>query len=104
MQKLHKKLYASPAEEGKWKKQFAANLDVITKHNALFTAGKTTFQMGLHEYSDKNPADVLKTRTGLKVPKWVFRSIVEFIDWSKLIFFFHRSVKKNKVTVGRKTR
>jgi hypothetical protein len=66
---LHKKLFSSPTEEGKRKKQFAANLDYITKHNALFAAGKTTYQLGLHEYSDKSPEDVVKLRTGLLIPE-----------------------------------
>jgi hypothetical protein len=36
-----------------------ANLDYITKHNALFAAGNVTYKMGLNKYSDKNPQDVL---------------------------------------------
>jgi hypothetical protein len=44
-------------------------IDVITKHNALFAAGKVTYQMGLHEYSDKDPEEILKMRTGLVVPE-----------------------------------
>jgi hypothetical protein len=45
------------------------NLDVINKHNALFTAGEVTYKMGLHEYSDENSEDVIKMRSGVIVPE-----------------------------------
>ncbi|CAL4121643.1 unnamed protein product, partial [Meganyctiphanes norvegica] len=59
-----KKNYANAAEERKRKGIFLSNYKLNEEHNKLYESGRSTFKMGVNEFSDMTFEEVINTMTG----------------------------------------
>ncbi|ENN75478.1 cathepsin L-like proteinase [Dendroctonus ponderosae] len=66
---LHKKIYQSAEAEAQRFEVFKNNLEMIRKHNLEFEQGKTSWKMGVNQFSDLTEEEFKNNVKGILPPK-----------------------------------
>ena len=77
-QSLHGKMYAEEAEVAKRLTTFSRNVDAMLAHNSDFTAGKTSFWMGLTPFADLSVDEYRRTYLKLQTTRRGASALVRF--------------------------
>ena len=69
--KTYNKVYRDVGEEMERRRLFEAELDYISRHNALYEAGQSTFTVGVNQFSDWSMAEwhQFLAKTGISADK-----------------------------------